>query len=76
MSKPETAAMHAVATDAIRLVEVKIMAAIEAREWPVVYRLSEQLQEIAQRGMYHQSREKMPEVNKLAMGSFQERECR
>lgn len=72
----ESRAMTEVATEATRLVTVQIMSAIESRDWAAVTRLSDRLQEIAGRGLYHQSIERMAETTALAMGNHQEREAR
>ena len=63
-------ALEVIQTDAMRLVNVQLLSAIEAGEWAAVLRLSEQLQEIAERGMYHTAQTKQQEISALAMRNY------
>jgi hypothetical protein len=69
-------AMIEVQRDAMRLVNVRLLAAVEAAEWAAVHNLAQQLQEIAQRGLYHASQARLQDIAKVAMGNHRETEPR
>jgi hypothetical protein len=73
---PTNRAIEEIKSDAHRLVTVRILGAVEAREWASVHKLAEQLQEIAQCGLYHESLIRAKEIGSMALGSHQEREAR
>jgi hypothetical protein len=47
--------METIQSDAMRLVNIRITSAIEVCDWVVVHRLTEQLLELAVRGMHRNS---------------------
>lgn len=55
---------------------MKIESAIEACDWVAVHRIAAQLEEIAQRGLYHASREKLAETTAFAMRGHAETDQR
>jgi hypothetical protein len=70
-------ALETITADATKLVQVRLLSAVEAGDWVAVHHLSEQLQEIAARGRHHAAMARMGEVNKVAMASHAgEREAR
>ena len=66
-------AMRTIQEDAFKIANVKLLAAIEALDWVVVHRLTEQLQEIAGRGMHRHSMDKVLPALKTTVA---EREAR
>jgi len=71
-----TRAMHEVQSDAMRLINIRLLAAVEACEWLSVHQLSHQLCEIAERGLYHAAMERQGDIAKFAMGDHIEPEPR
>ncbi len=69
-----TRAMQTIQEDAIKLLNVRITAAVESLDWVSVYRLAEQLQELASRGIHRNSMDNV--LPKLANINYQEREAR
>lgn len=68
-------AIHEIQSDGFALLQ-KLAGALEAENWLGVHRLAIEFDEIAQRGMYHASRERVAEVNQHALGTHQEKEPR
>lgn len=62
-----TQAMHAIQDEAMQLVNIRITAAIEACDWVAVARLTEGLRDLAERGMYHTSKERLASINAFAL---------
>lgn len=70
-----TTAMHEIQADAMKLVNVRLLSAIEACDWVAVVRLTERLAELANNGMYHASKEKMAAISAFALNGHTEREA-
>lgn len=71
-----TRATAAIQNEATLLATVRIQGAIEACNWATLVHLAEQLSELAQRGLYHQTQERQAEITKLAMGGHREADPR
>jgi hypothetical protein len=67
----KTRATHEVQSDAMKLVNVRLLSAIESCDWIAVHECGYQLCEIANRGLYHAAMERKGDVAKLAMQNYQ-----
>lgn len=65
-----TRAMHEIQYDAMRLVQIKLLSAIEANAWTFVKQYASELAEIADRGLYHAAQERQAEVSAFAMKNY------
>ena len=72
----DSRAIHEIKSDGHRLVTVKILSAIEAGDWRAVHTLAGELREIAERGLYHASQDKVRQIAAFAMGCHREPEPR
>lgn len=62
----DSRAVHEIKSDAHRLCTVRILGAVDAGDWQLVHELSNQLKDIAVRGMFHQSQEKAKTLAEFA----------
>lgn len=63
-------AMHEIQSDAMRLAQVELIGAIESCEWATVLRLTERIDDLAQRGLYHASQDRQKEITAFAMQGY------
>lgn len=65
-------ALQEIESDCMRLVQIRLLGAIEARNWVVVNRIADELKELANRGLYHTSQSRLKDVGKYAMNGHTE----
>lgn len=70
MSGPNRA-IHEIQSEVQRLATVRITSASEFREWASVSRLADELKDLAQRGLYHESRLKANSITEFAMRGYE-----
>jgi len=68
--------MQEIQSESHRLATVRVLGAIGACDWVALSRLADQLKDLANRGLHHESIERAKSMASFAMGNHREPEPR